>query len=394
MTQALSPKITERKADLLLAVHDAHGKRRLLAAGRDGTTRAAAGDSAERIATGGMVDLQANGFAGIDFNSPGITPEKVDTALASMLSCGTTACLPTLITAPLPEMERLLADLDQAVATSRLGPLMVAGYHLEGPFLSPQEGYCGAHDPAAMQPASIEAAEKLMEKASFRPVRMWTVAPEIDGVLELVAHLADKGVLLALGHTGASGQQIEAAAEAGARLSTHLGNALPQLLPKRSNVLVQQLACDRLAASFIADGHHLPQPFLKMCLRSKGSARTVLITDAASPAGPHAAPGNYRFGSFELVRSENGLVHKPGSGSCAGSSASMADVAAHVSRHCGFTLADIVTTARANPLQLLGNRPDPAEEGAPADFAEWHQDEDGVWQVVAGHLGRLQATVH
>ena len=143
--------------------------------------------------------------------------------------------------------------------------------------------------------------------------------PEIDGVLELVAHLADKGVLLALGHTGASGQQIEAAAEAGARLSTHLGNALPPLLPKRSNVLVQQLACDRLAASFIADGHHLPQPFLKMCLRSKGSARTVLITDAASPAGPHAVPGNYRFGSFELVRSENGLVHKPGSGSCAGS---------------------------------------------------------------------------
>ena len=389
------PAIAERQADLPLLVHDAHGQERTVVAGRDGKIREAdRGAAASRIATGGMIDLQANGFAGIDFNSPGITPEKVDQALASMLSCGTTACLPTLITAPIRQMQALLAELDAAVAASRLGPLMVAGYHLEGPFLSPQAGYCGAHDPAAMQAASTRAAEALMEKASFRPVRMWTVAPEVEGVVDLIAHLAPQQVLMALGHTAATGEQVGAAVEAGARLSTHLGNALPQLLPKRSNVLIEQLACDRLAASFIADGHHLPPPFLKMCLRSKGIERTVLITDAASPAGPHATPGSYRFSSFELVRDEGGLVHKPGSASCAGSSASMADVAAHVSRHCGFSLADIVRAARDNPRQLLGDGADPTAAGAQADFAEWKQDSDGTWQVTAAHLGRLQATVH
>ena len=392
MAHPSPPAITERDKDLPLTVHDGQGGKRSLVAGSDGTVRSGGAPAPERIATGGMIDLQANGFAGIDFNSPGITAKQVDTALASMLSCGTTCCLPTLITAPIPQMERLLESLDRAVAASRLGPLMVAGYHLEGPFLSPEEGYRGAHDPAAMSSASIETAKKLMQKASFRPVRMWTVAPEIDGVVELVGHLAGQRVLVALGHTGASASQIAAAVAAGARLSTHLGNALPQLLPKRSNVLIEQLACDQLAASFIADGHHLPAPFLKMGLRCKGIERTVLITDAASPAGPHAPPGNYRFSSFDLVRDESGLVHKPGSTSCAGSSASMADVAAHVSRNCGFSLADIVTTARTNPLKLLGES-ELQQEGAPVNFAEWRQDGDGTWRVVAGHIGRLQATL-
>ena len=393
MTQPEKPSITERSANRPLLVHDAGGNARPVMAGADGRTKRAGDGSGGCIATGGMIDMQVNGFAGIDFSSPGITPEKVDQALASMLSCGATACLPTLITAPVARLAVLLADLDQAVAESRLGPLMVSGYHLEGPFLSPQDGYCGCHDREAMQEASIEDAEMIMEKARFRPVKIWTVAPEIGGVLELIAHLAGREVLVALGHTAATGEQVAAAAAAGARMTTHLGDGLPQVLPKRSNVFIEQLVCDRLAASVIADGHHLPPAFLKMCLRGKGIERLVLVSDAAPPGGPHTPPGTYRFSSFDVVRDASGFVHRPNTTTCAGSAASMADVAAHASIHLDFSLADIVATTRDNPLALLGQPADPTEDGSQVDFVEWEQDEDGAWRVVAAHLGRLQATI-
>ena len=391
--QPEKPSIVERSADIPLLVHDARGSVHSVMAGADGKTKMQAASASGRIATGGMIDIQVNGFAGIDFSSPGITPEKVDQALASMLSCGTTRCLPTLITAPVSRLAGLLADLDQAVSESRLGPLMVSGYHLEGPFLSPQEGYCGCHDRDAMQEASIEAAEMIIEKARFRPVKIWTVAPEIGGVPELISHLASRDILIALGHTAATGEQVAAAVEAGARMTTHLGDGLPQVLPKRSNVFIEQLVCDRLSASIIADGHHLPPEFLRMCLRCKGIKRLILVSDAAPPGGPHTPPGTYRFSSFEVIRDASGFIHRPNTTTCAGSSASMADVASYASIHLDFSLADIAATTRDNSLALLDQSANPAEDGTEVDFTEWKQDQSGAWRVVAAHLGNLQATM-
>ncbi len=346
------PELTTRDRDIDLRVTQADGSINLITLGKDGSARIKAKnvEAVGEMVTGGMVDLQVNGFAGIDFNSPSLSPDMIDHALTSMLSCGTTRCLPTLITAPVERMAAQLAELDRAVAASKLGPLMVPGYHLEGPFLSPLEGYHGAHNPGYMVSANPERADKLLAACTFRPVALWTVAPEIEGVLDMIEAYTPRGIAFSIGHSAANSEQVAAAAAAGAKMSTHLGNALPAMLPKRDNTLWAQLACDMLAASFIADGIHLPIPFLKTCMRAKGPNRSILVTDAVAAAGPHVGPGKYSVGEIKLIRDEDGLVHKPGEGKCSGSSVSMCDVAANVHSWFDMSIGDQTAATRANPL--------------------------------------------
>ncbi len=381
------PELTTRERDIDLRVTQADGSVNLITLRKDGSARTKAEnvEAAGEMATGGMVDLQVNGFAGIDFNSPGLSPDMIDHALTSMLSCGTTRCLPTLITGPVERMAAQLAELDKAVATSKLGPLMVPGYHLEGPFLSPLEGYHGAHSPDYMVTASPDRADKLLASSAFRPVALWTVAPEIDGVLDMIKAYTPRGVAFSIGHSAADSKQVASAANAGAKMSTHLGNALPEMLPKRDNTLLAQLACDKLSASFIADGIHLPKQFLQTCLRAKGLSRSVLVTDAVAAAGPHVGPGPYTAGEIELIRDTDGLVHKPGEAKCSGSSASMEELAANVSSWFGLTLGDVAAVARTKPIEVLGAQ-DIQCENALAEVVEWKMN-DTTLCVVAVHLG-------
>ncbi len=381
------PELTTRDRDIDLRVTQPDGSVNLITLGKDGSarTKAVNVEAAGEMVTRGMVDLQVNGFAGIDFNSPGLSPDMIDHALTSMLSCGTTRCLPTLITAPVERMAAQLAELDKAVAASKLGPLMVPGYHLEGPFLSPQEGYHGAHNPDYMVPANPERAEKLLAACTFRPVALWTVAPEIEGVLDMIGAYTPRGIAFSIGHSAANSEQVAAAAAAGARMSTHLGNALPDMLPKRENTLLVQLACDKLAASFIADGIHLPKPFLQTCLRAKGSNRSILITDAVAAAGPHVDPGRYTVGEIELIRDESGLVHKPGEKKCSGSSVSMSDVAANVHSWFDLSIGDQTMATRTNPLNVLCNHSD-RDFGPRAEVVSWRpQCNNPIIEVV--HIG-------
>ncbi len=381
------PELTTRDRDIDLRVTQADGSINLITLGKDGSARIKAKnvEAAGEMVTGGMVDLQVNGFAGIDFNSPGLSPDMIDHALTSMLSCGTTRCLPTLITGPVERMAAQLAELDKAVAASRLGPLMVPGYHLEGPFLSPQEGYHGAHNPDYMVTATPERADKLLAACTFRPVALWTVAPEIEGVLDMIEAYTPRGIAFSIGHSAADGEQVAAAADAGAKMSTHLGNALPAMLPKRDNTLWAQLACDQLAASFIADGIHLPKPFLQTCLRAKGLRRTILVTDAVSSAGPHVGPGTYTAGEIELIRDEDGFVHKPGEVKCSGSSVSMCDVAANVNSWFDLSMGDQTAATRANPLSVLCFQKG-LEYSARTDVVIW-RPQGNIPFIAAVHFG-------
>ncbi len=367
------PELTTRDRDIDLRVTQPDGSVNLITLGRDGSARTKAKnvEAASEMVTGGMVDLQVNGFAGIDFNSPGLSPDMIDHALTSMLSCGTTRCLPTLITAPVERMAAQLAELDKAVEASKLGPIMVLGYHLEGPFLSPQEGYHGAHNPDYMVTASPERVDKLLAACTFRPVVLWTVAPEIEGVLDMIEAYTPRGISFAIGHTEADSDQVTAAATAGAKMSTHLGNALPAMLPKRDNTLMAQLACDQLSASFIADGIHLPKPFLQTCLRAKGLNRSILVTDAVAAAGPHVGPGSYSAGEIELVLDHDGLVHKHGETKCSGSSAGMYKLAANAHSWFGYSLANIAKVTRDNPYILVCEQTAKDTE-ARVEIVEWN----------------------
>ena len=266
--------------------------------------------------TPGLIDLQVNGYAGVDFNDAGVTPDALDHALNAMLRSGVTTCLPTLITADEATLACRLAALDAAVAASRLGPSMVPGFHLEGPFLNPSPGYAGCHPAAAMIPPDQAVLERLTSGLR-RPILLLTLAPEWSGSMPLISWARAAGTVVAMGHTAADAGVTRQAVQAGVTLSTHLGNALPQPQPKFLNPLMAQLAQDELHASFIADGVHIPPDALKVLLRAKGLPRSVLVTDATAAAA--AEPGLYSFAGMTVQCGTDGSVRVPGSATLAGS---------------------------------------------------------------------------
>jgi N-acetylglucosamine-6-phosphate deacetylase len=298
----------------------------------------------------GLVDLQVNGFAGVDFNDTALTAAALDHALEAMLATGVTQCLPTLITATEAELHARFAALDAAVAASRLGPAMVPGYHLEGPFLSPLPGFCGCHPPAAMGPPDIGMLERLTARLR-RPIRLLTLAAELPGAEQAIAWAVAHGMVVAIGHSDARAAAVEAAATAGARMSTHLGNGLPQILPKLDNPIMAQLAEDRLTASFIADGIHLPIPALRAMIRAKGAGRAILVTDAVAAAA--APPGRYAFGGMTIIGHPDGSARTP-QGALAGSALTLDRAVRNVVAWGIVDAACAIALASAAPARLLG----------------------------------------
>ncbi len=301
----------------------------------------------------GLVDLQVNGFAGVDFNDTTLTEDALDHALHAMLRTGVTCCLPTLITAPEAELAARFAALDRAVAHSRLGPRMVPGYHLEGPFLNPAPGYAGCHPAAAMVPPDVGLLQRVTS-GLHRRVLLLTVAPERDGAAALIAWAARQPMLVSMGHTAATGADVARAVAAGLTLSTHLGNALPQPQPKFLNPLMVQLAEDRLHAGFIADGIHVPPHALKVMLRAKAAERSFLVTDGTAGAG--APPGLYRFAGMTIERAADGSVRDPASAVLAGSGLCLDQAVRNVIAWGLAEPATALSLASGNPAALLRYR--------------------------------------
>jgi N-acetylglucosamine-6-phosphate deacetylase len=302
------------------------------------------------IRSDGLFDLQVNGFAGIDFNEPTITAERLDTALAAMLATGVTLCLPTLITGFEAQLRERMLALDAAVADSRLGPVMVPGYHIEGPFLNPGEGYRGCHPAEAMRDPDPALYRRLSERLS-RPILLVTLAPERPGSVAAIRALRESGICVAMAHSDASISQVREAVDAGLSLSTHLGNGLPRTLHKTENALLGQLAEPGLAACFIADGHHLSPEALGAMLRIKGVERSILVTDAVLAA---AAPsGRYRFAGMEVERDAAGVVRPPGASHLAGSSLELDAAVRNVVQWGLATPEQAIRMASANPRAAL-----------------------------------------
>lgn len=384
---------TEEKSIQFYCVEDDIVKNALIS--RDGkftTSKGKVGDPdfSNEFATEGLVDLQVNGFAGVDFNLPNMTPETVDYALAEMALTGVAKFLPTLITNSESNLIRTLTILDAAISDSKLGPHMVLGYHIEGPFLSPLDGYSGAHNSSLMTNASMELIEKLIETTSL-PIQLVTIAPEIPGVLELIPNLVDRGIKVSIGHSSANPEQIMAAVDAGLSLCTHLGNGLPQMLHKTENPIFWQLAQEKLTAMFIADGIHVPVPALKVMLRSKGLNRSILTTDAVSAAGRNMSPGQYTLGQIEIELAADKSVRQPGSVNLAGSSVTMEQMLKNILNWFDNSIPEFLHLARRNPMQVLnlGTLQNTAESCA--ELIEWTSSVKGP-QVLKAHIGPY--TIH
>lgn len=301
--------------------------------------------------TGGLFDLQVNGYAGVDFNDAGLTAEGMDHALRAMLAAGVTQCLPTLITASEEELAARFGALDAAVAGSVLGAAMVPGYHLEGPFLNPAAGFAGCHPAAAMVLPDVGMLRRLVAPLR-RPVLLLTLAAEREGAEAVIRWAVGTGMLVAIGHSDAGAAVVARAVAAGARMSTHLGNGLPQTLHKLDNPIMAQLGEDRLAAGFIADGVHVPVAALRAMVRAKGVGRAVLVTDAVSAAG--AGPGRYGFAGMAIDAGADGSVRTPGAGTLAGSALTLDRAVRNV---VGWGIADAagaVAMASGAPAGLMG----------------------------------------
>lgn len=237
------------------------------------------GTNTEQLILPGLFDLQINGFAGVDFNGPDLTCEDLEKAVIALAKTGITGFMPTIITNSPKAIKDRLAFLRRFQEESKWGSF-ICGFHLEGPFISPQDGPRGAHPKEHVRKPDWALFQEFQEAAGSG-IRIVTVSPEWEGAADFIAKCAASGVKVAIGHTAANTHEIQAAAEAGASLSTHLGNGAHPVLPRHPNYIWDQLAEDRLWLTLIADGFHLPPAVIKVFLEVK-KEKAILVSDAVS----------------------------------------------------------------------------------------------------------------
>lgn len=327
-----------------------------------------------------LFDLQINGCAGHSFNSERLDADAVRHVVTVCRRHGLAALLPTLVTNSFAALRHGMATLRAACEEDHALADALPGIHLEGPYISPEDGPRGAHPRQHVRPPDWDEFCRLQEAAGGR-IRLVTLAPEHEGALTFIERLVRSGVVVALGHTGASPARIRESVRAGARLSTHLGNGCHAVLPRHDNYLWEQLAADELWASLICDGHHLPAAVVRCLLRVKTPARTILTCDASSLAG--LPPGRYvEWGQdFEVL--PGGKVVVAGTAYLAGSGVFTDACLAFMLRHTEVTLADALDMASARPRELLGLPPRRLEAGMPADLVLFEHGPEDPFRIVA-----------
>jgi len=319
----------------------------------------------------GFIDLQVNGYGGVNFTSASLTSADVLSAAQALARRGTQAFCPTVITAPREVYRHALPVLVDVMRDPRSQGRLL-GIHLEGPFISPEDGAVGAHPVEYVRPPSLAEFDELYRLADGR-VSLLTLAPELPGAPELIRHAVDLGVVVSIGHTLADARAVRAAVDAGARLSTHLGNGCPNLLHRHHNPIWPQLAEDELAAMLITDGHHLPPEVIAAFLAAKGPGRILVSSDAAPAAG--LPPGEYAFFGTRALLEPSGRLRNLERDTLAGSAATMLDCMNFLAGLGLLSEAQLWQVGRDNPLAALsmtgaGIAPLPPE--AHLSFADTH----------------------
>jgi N-acetylglucosamine-6-phosphate deacetylase len=313
----------------------------------------------------GFIDLQVNGFLGVDFNDPKCTPEQIAHSIRGLFVTGVTRFYPTVITGSPADMLDALRNLRCAKEMLHEGGAM-DGFHVEGPHISPDDGPRGAHPHRWVRPPDLDEFRRWQE-ATGNQVRIVTLAPDWPQSLRYIEAITADGVVASIGHTSATTQQLADAVSAGATLSTHLGNGAHPVMRRHPNYLWEQLAEDRLMADFIVDGIHLPPSFLKVALRAKTVARSVLVTDAAAPAG--CPPGRYQLGEQAVELTADNRVMLVGQERLAGSALRMDRGVENLMRIAGLSLADAVSMATTNAARA-GRVPGRTRGLVPGDRAD------------------------
>ena len=302
------------------------------------------------MADPGYFDLQVNGYAGVDFNGDDLTADGLNAACIALDRHGVGGILATIITEDIP---RMCARLRRVVALreeNELARRIIAGLHVEGPFLNETPGYRGAHPVDAIRPAGLDAAKELID-AGAGLVRLMTLAPERDHGQQVTSWLASQQIAVSAGHCDPTLDELHAAIDAGLTLFTHLGNGCPMQLPRHDNIIQRALSLsDRLTCCFIADGVHVPMFALRNYLRCAGVDRCCIVTDAMSAAG--LGPGRYRLSRWEVVVGDDFAARAPDGSHLVGSAMTMPQNLANLKR-LGLSEAECHALLVSNPLRVL-----------------------------------------
>lgn len=346
----------------------------------------------EPLLAPGLIDVQLNGFAGVDFSDACLEPEQLTSVLPALWRTGLAAFLPTLITNSVEALCRNFRVLEEARRLDARFDRAVPCYHLEGPYISPGPSH-GVHDPQWMHPPDWDEFCRLQDAAGGN-IGIVTVAPELPGACEFIRKAADAGVVVSVGHTDGGPDDVHNAIRAGARMSTHLGNGCPGMIERHTNPIWAQLAAPELTASIICDTFHLPADLVQVVVRMKGVERTVLITDATHVAT--YAPGRYSLVGVEIELLPNGKVVRVDGECLGGSAATMNRVVKVFTEYAGASLADALACATTTPARLLGRRSLCAAvaPGEPANLIRFHADGEALaieqaWQAGAALPGLL-----
>lgn len=316
----------------------------------------------------GLIDNQVNGYNGVGFSfgSELITPEGVRRATVGLWSKGVTTYFPTLVTNSPEVLKHNLSALAEAKADARLMG-SIAGFHLEGPYISPVDGYRGAHSRRFVRKPDWEEFLELY-RVSGENIRTVTVAPELEGVVEFIQKCVKLGVVVALGHHNGNAQQIAEAVSHGAKTCTHLGNGCANQINRHDNPLWPQLANDDLMISIICDGFHLRPDQIRTFFKVKGVDKTIITSDVTKLAG--LQPGIYKnIDGDDLELTADGKVQFPAQKVLAGAALAINRGVVHIMNVTGCSLADAIRMASTNPARLYGlNDRGALEKGKRADL--------------------------
>jgi len=303
-------------------------------------------------AAAAFFDLQVNGYAGVDFNQDELDAEQLHRACDRLEGDGVAGLLATIITDDLAAMCRRLSRLAKLREADPLAKRLIAGIHIEGPFLNGKDGYRGAHPLDAIRPADVDSMARLLE-AAHGLARVVTLAPECDAGLAVTRHLASRGLVVSAGHTDATLDELRRAIDAGLSMFTHVGNGCPMLMNRHDNIIQRALSlADQLWLCFIADGAHVPFAALRNYLKLAHEDRAIVVTDAIAPAG--LGPGRYKFGRWDLQIGEDMVARAPDRSHLVGSGITMKQNAENLRRGIGLPEAIVRKLTLENPRIAIG----------------------------------------
>jgi N-acetylglucosamine-6-phosphate deacetylase len=306
------------------------------------------GKSEELFVAPGLIDVQINGYMGVDFSGPGLTIEGIRKATKALWKVGVTTYFPTIITSDIDRIKENFAVLAAAKNDPEIGK-SIAGFHLEGPYISPVKGFRGAHLEKYIKLPDWKEFQEI-QKAANNGIKLITLAPELEGAISFIQKCVANGVVVSLGHHNGSAKDIQQAVDAGAKMATHLGNGCANEINRHHNPLWPQLSDDRITPSIIADGFHLTKEEVRSFYKVKGADKTILVSDALDLAG--LPVGEYTRGERTLLLTEN-VVKLPKENVLAGAASPISKCVGVIMDYTQCGLRAAIQMASTNPAELF-----------------------------------------